>query len=108
MARYLFEIAVAPQAFGAMIKNPHNRAEATRPAFEALGGTLEEYYFAVGQNTVYTVAQFPDEVTVEAITMAVLAGGAVTSIKSTAVLTAAEALVAMQKASDTVYEPPSS
>ena len=108
MARYLFEIGIAPQVFSTMIKNPHDRAEATQPMFEALGGKLEEYYFAVGQSTVYAVAQIPEEVSLEALTMAVLAGGAVTSVKSTAILTAAEAVVAMKKAGDIVYRPPSS
>ena len=73
---------------------------------EALGGTLEEYYFAVGQNTVYTLGDIPDEVSLEALVMAVLAGGAVTSFKSTPLLTAAEAVEAMQKAADVLYKPP--
>ncbi len=108
MARYLFEIGIAPQVFATMINNPHDRAEATRPMFEALGGTLEEYYFAVGESTTYVMAQIPDEVSLEALTMAVLAGGAITSIKSTTILTAAEAVVAMKKAGDIVYKSPSS
>jgi uncharacterized protein with GYD domain len=108
MARYLFEIGIAPQAVAAMVKNPHDRAQATRPVFEAVGGTLEGYYVAVGQSTVYVLAQIPNEVSVEALTMATLAGGAVTSVKSTAILTAAEAVEAMQKASTLGYQPPSS
>jgi hypothetical protein len=57
---------------------------------------------------VYVLAQIPNEVSVEALTMATLAGGAVTSVKSTAILTAAEAVEAMQKASTLGYQPPSS
>ena len=50
----------------------------------------------------------PDEVSVEATTMAVLAGGAVTSIKFTALLTAAEAMESMERAREALYKPPSS
>jgi uncharacterized protein with GYD domain len=31
-----------------MMQNPQDRGEAVRPVFEAFGGSLEEYYFAVG------------------------------------------------------------
>jgi uncharacterized protein with GYD domain len=107
MARYLLEVGVTPETFGTLMKNPQDRAKATRPVFEAFGGSLDEYYFAVGQTTVYLVGEMPDEVSIEAMTMAVLAGGAVTSIKFTPILTAAEAMQAMEKAADAMYRPPS-
>jgi len=108
MTRYLTEATLTPQAFAAFIKNPQDRAQAFRPLYEAAGGKLEAYYFAVGQNTVYTMAQVPDEIAVEALVMVVMAGGAVTSVKVTAILTAAEAVEAMKKAGSIAYEPPSS
>ena len=48
MTRYLLEVGVTPETFGTLIKNPQDRAKATRPVFEAFGGSLDEYYFAVG------------------------------------------------------------
>jgi uncharacterized protein with GYD domain len=108
MTRYLSELVFAPQAFAAFIKNPQDRAQPSRSLYEAIGGKLEEYYFAVGQNTVYMISQIPDEVTVEALVMAVMAGGSVTSVKVTALLTAAEAVEAMRKAASVAYKPPSS
>ena len=107
MARYLIEVGITPETFGTMMKNPQDRAKATRPVFEAFGGSLDEYYFAVGQATVYVMGELPDEVSLEAMTMAVLAGGAVTSIRCTAILTAAEAMEAMEKAAHGMYRPPS-
>ena len=106
MACYLFQLSIAPQAFATLIRNPNDRAEATRPVFEAVGGRLEEYYFAVGESTVYVLCDVPDHVSVEALTMAVLAGGAVTSVKATALLTAAEAVDVMKKAGEMTYRPP--
>jgi uncharacterized protein with GYD domain len=92
----------------AVVQNPQNRAEAVRPIFEAAGGRLHEYYVAVGENTAYLIADIPDHVSVAALTTAVHAGGAVTSIRSTAILTAAEAVEAMKKAAEIGYRPPSS
>jgi len=108
MARYLYEMSLTPAVFATLLKNPQDRAEATRPMVERLGGTLEEYYFGVGQSTIFVICEFPGPVTAEALTIAVMAGGALTSCKATPILTAAEAVEAMQKAGDIVYRPPSS
>ena len=107
MARYLFQLCIKPEVYATMMQNPQDRGEATRPLFEAVGGRMEEYYFAVGENTVYVLCEVPDPATVEALTMAVLAGGAVTSTKVTGILTAHEAIDVMKKAGDIVYRPPS-
>ncbi len=106
MTRYLFEVGLTPQSFAALIKNPHDRAEAIRPMYDTLGGKLEAYYFAVGSPTVYVIGQLPDGAGLEALTMTVLAGGAVASIKTVPLLTAAEAVAAMQAAANLRYRPP--
>ena len=107
MARYLTQICMKPEAFAPMMQNPQDRGEAVRPLFEAIGGSLKEYYFAVGENTVYVICEVPDHANMAAITMAVLAGGAITSIKTTGILTAQETIDVMRKAGDVVYRPPS-
>jgi len=108
MARYLLQISIKPEAYATMMQNPQDRGEAVRPIFEAVGGSLEEYYFAVGENTVYVLCEVPDLASQEALTMVVLAGGAITSIKATGILTAKEAVDVMKKAGEIVYSPPSS
>ncbi len=108
MARYLLQVSIRPEAYATMIQNPSHRGEAVRPAFEAVGGSLQEYYFAVGENKVSVLGEVPDQVSLEAISMVVFAGGAVTSMKATALLTAGEAVEAMKKAKDVAYQPPKS
>jgi uncharacterized protein with GYD domain len=107
MARYLIQVSIKPEVFATMIKNPQDRGAAVRPIFEAAGGKLEEYYFAIGENTVYILAEVPDQMSLEALCMATLAGGAITSIKMTALLTAQEAIGVMKKAAEVAYRPPS-
>jgi uncharacterized protein with GYD domain len=108
MNRYLFELDLAPQAFAAFAKNPGDRFQANKAVAESVGGRLVEYYFAVGSDTVYTIMELPDPVSAEAVTMAVLAGGAVTSARCVCILTAAEAVAAMELAGAAGYRPPSS
>jgi uncharacterized protein with GYD domain len=107
MARYLLQLGIKPEAYAPMMQNPQDRGEAVRPVFETFGGSLEEYYFAVGENTVYVLCELPDLASLEAITMAVLAGGAITSCKATGILTSQETIDVMKKAGDVVYRPPS-
>lgn len=107
MNRYLFEMQLAPAAFAAFVKNPGDRRQANAAVIESLGGKLVEYYFSIGSNTVFTIQEMPDHISVEAATMAVMAGGAVTSARCVGILTAAEAVEAMQKAGGAGYRAPS-
>jgi uncharacterized protein with GYD domain len=107
MARYLLEVGIKPEAYVPMMQNPQDRGEAVRPVFEAFGGSVEEYYFAMGENTVYLICELPDLANLGAITMAVLAGGAIKSCKATGILTSQETIDVMKKAGDAVYKPPS-
>ena len=75
--------------------------------FEAMGGKLHEYYVAAGGNTVFVLGDAPDTESLTAISTAALAGGAVTSMKSTEVITARQAVKAYEKARSVVYPPPS-
>lgn len=108
MARYLFEIELAPQAFAAFIKNPGDRGQANRAVIESVGGNLVEYYFAVGSSKVYLIAENLNEMSAQALIIAVLAGGVVACVKSVAILTSAEAVEAMKMAGGTGYRPPAS
>lgn len=106
MARYLFEMELAPQAFAAYIKAPGDRGEANRVVIESVGGKQVGFYFAVGSSTVYSIIDNLNEVSASALMIAVMAGGAVTSIKTVAILTSAEAVEAMKMAGGAGYRPP--
>lgn len=107
MARCLLEVGVRPETFTKLMQTPEDRAKATRPVLEVFGGSLDEHCLVVGQAIVHLVGETPDEITIEAMTIAVLAGGAETSIKFAPILAAAEAMVAMQRAGDAMHRSPS-
>jgi len=88
------------------MKNLEDRAEAIRPIFEAVGGSLEHYYVAYTENTVYLLAEIPDQESLAALIWAFQAGGGPISIKATPLMTFTEALDVFKKAGSLGYRPP--
>ena len=105
MTRYLIKETVTSQAVAAIVKNPHDRTEAVRPIIESVGGKLEAYYVAYTENTVYLLAEIPDQESLAAILWAFQAGGGPMSIKATPLMTATEAVDMLKKAGSLGYEP---
>ena len=103
MAHYLAQVAYSTEGWQALVKNPQNRIDAVRPAIEKLGGKIESAYFAFGEHDVVLVFQMSDNVNAAAIAMAFAAGGACRTVRTTPLLTTAEALEAMKKASTAGY-----
>jgi len=105
MTRYLIQETVTSQAVAALMENPHDRTEAVRPIFESVGGKLEHYHVAYTENTVYIIAEIPDQESLAAILWAFQAGGGPMSIKATPLMTATEAVDMLKKAGRLGYEP---
>jgi uncharacterized protein with GYD domain len=109
MARYLTEFEISSEGFAAYVKSPSDRFKALEPAYAALGGKLEAFYLQVGGSRGYTVSSWPgdDPTNAEALTIAVMATGVLTSVKLVQIITAEEAVAAMEKAGSALYRPPS-
>jgi uncharacterized protein with GYD domain len=106
MTFYLIQASYTPQAIAAMIKNPQDRAAAVRPIMERMGGKLHGLWFAFGESDIVAIAEMPSDISAAAVSMAIGATGAMSSYRSTALMTSAQAVEAMQKASATGYQPP--
>ncbi len=65
------------------------RQAALKKAFEALGGTLEGLYYALGDEDVYVLGECPDNVSIAALSVAASASGMVRT-KTIALLTVEE------------------
>ena len=103
MPHYLQQIAYSTEGWEALVKKPQNRIEAVRPAIEKLGGKIESAWFAFGDYDIVLIIEMPTNVDATAIAMAFAAGGACKAVKTTPLLTAAEAVDAMKKASGAGY-----
>ncbi len=106
MAHYLFQCSYTAEAWASLVQNPRNRLDAARPVVEGLGGSMENGWTAFGEYDVVAILQMPDNVSVAAFSMAVSAGGAVKSIKTTPLMSMEEGVEAMKKASGLGYQAP--
>ena len=107
MPRYLTTIEFSPAAYKGLIDNPHNRMEAGQPLFNSIGGTVEHYWFGVGENRAYIVFSAPDNsVDVQAVSMAVLSSGTAVKATTSLIITAEEGMAAAQKAAQLTYRSP--
>lgn len=106
MPRYLIQASYTTQGISELVKSPQNRAAAMRPVTERLGGKLESFDFAFGEFDIVSIVELPDNVSMAAISMAIGAGGAIGSFKTTVLIPMDEAVEAMRKAGTIGYRPP--
>jgi uncharacterized protein with GYD domain len=80
----------------------------SKPVVQRLGGSVVDGWLTFGDYDVLVICQLPDNVTATALSMAISAGGAVKSVKTTPLVTFDEGLEALKKAKDAGYKPPPS
>ena len=104
MPRFLLQVSYTPEGMqGVMREGGTSRRSVVEELAQGLGGSIEAFYFAFGEDDVYVISDFPDNVTAAAVSMTVGASGAA-RIKSVALLTAEEVDEATRKSVD--YRPP--
>ena len=106
MAYFLLQGAYSTEVWNTLISNPVNRVEAIRPAIESMGGRIEGSWLSFGEYDVVLIMQMPDNISAAAFALAVAAGGAFKSSKTTPLLSMDEGVEAMTRASATGYQPP--
>lgn len=105
MASFLLQVGYTPEAWSTMIHHPQDRSQAIKGAIEKLGGHMEKSWLSFGDYDIISVVEMPDSVSAAAFSMAVAAGGACRSVKTTPLLSMAEGLDAMKKAATCGYKP---
>lgn len=80
MPRYLIRTSYTSEGVKGLLKEGgSSRREATQRLSERVGGKVEAFYYAFGENDVYTIAEYPDNATAAAVSMAANSSGAVQS-----------------------------
>lgn len=105
MPYYCHQVSYTKEAWAALIANPHDRLESVRAPIEKLGGRMHASFFAFGEFDVLAITEMPDSMSAAAISMAFAAGGAVQAIRTTPLLTSAQAVEALRKAGTCGYKP---
>jgi uncharacterized protein with GYD domain len=106
MAKYLCIVTYTAEGLkGLMAKGGTARVEAGRKFVTSAGGSVESFYFALGADDAYIVADLPDNVAAAATAMAAAATGMVVN-RMVPLLTAEE--VDQAAAARLMYEAPGS
>jgi len=106
MALYMYQGAYTPESWAAQIADPQNRVEMVgRAGAESLGGKLVGGWLSFGEYDIVLILDVPDNVSMAAIGLAVAAGGAMKSARTTVLMTGEEGVAAMKKASSVNYAP---
>ena len=106
MARYLIRARyTAEGARGIASGGGSARRAAVEKMVTGVGGSLESFYFAFGDDDVYTIVELPDHTTAAAVALAVNASGAV-NLRTVVLLSPEEIDAAAQQTVG--YAPPGS
>jgi uncharacterized protein with GYD domain len=76
MARFMIRVSYTLDgAKGVLADGGTGRRAAVATALESIGGSLESFDFALGQDDAYLIAQVPDNTAAAALSLRVAAGG---------------------------------
>lgn len=104
MPKYLVQGSYVGEGLTGLLKEGgSSRRAAVEGVIKGMGGTLESFYYAFGDDDVLGVAEFPDNAAVAAFSLAVNASGAV-KIKTTVLMTPEEVDEATKRTVD--FRPP--
>jgi uncharacterized protein with GYD domain len=104
----MYEVAYTAESLAAQIKDPKDRLEvAAKPVAEAAGGKFVIGGYCFGEYDAVIIYEAPDDTSAAAVALAVAAGGAARSAKTTKLLSGAEWIDALRKAQGIVpqYRP---
>ena len=106
MPYYMFQGSYTPAAWAGMIRKPQNRTKAIQGAVKKLGGSVEGGWLSFGEYDYVVICRLPNQASAAAFAVAVAGGGAVSSGKTTPLLTFEEGIKAMKQAGRSGYRPP--
>lgn len=104
MAKYLFHGSYTSEGLkGLMKEGGSKRVEAAQQALGSVGGTLEAFYFAFGEDDFYIIVDLPDNVSTTAVSFVGNMSGTF-RIRTVVLLTPEEVDEAVAKSVD--FRPP--
>ncbi|MEU4086875.1 GYD domain-containing protein [Streptomyces aureus] len=90
MAKFLIQASYTPEgARGVLKEGASGRGAAVEQVVAGLGGTVEAMYFSFGEDDFVCILDFPDTVSMAAVSLSVKASGALHT-RATPLLTLAE------------------
>ena len=106
MPLFLTRFSYTPETWARLIDNPEDRRKAAEAYVESVGGKLHGFWYAFGEHDAYTLWEAPDNTSMAAVALAITAGGALSSLETTTLLTVDETMDALRKAQQVKYRAP--
>lgn len=104
MPKYLFQASYTLEGVSGLLEvGGTNRARAVERLVSSVGGSLEAFYYAFGEDDAYVIAELPSDAAAAALSLRVSAAGAAT-VKTTVLLDPATMDDAVKKSVS--YTPP--
>ncbi len=105
MPSYLVQASYTIEAVQALVKKPVDRTAVVSKAVENLGGELTGFWLSFGDQDIVCIVDLPNNVSAAALSIAIAAGGALKSTKTTPLLTVAQGISALKKSAKSGYTP---
>ena len=106
MPLYLTRFSYTPATWAKLMQNPEDRRTAATRYIESVGGKLHGFWYGFGQNDGYNLWEAPDNVSMAAVAIAIGAGGALSAIETTVLMSVEDTLAALAKANTVKYVAP--
>jgi uncharacterized protein with GYD domain len=106
MPLYMVQFAYTGETWGALARQPENRAEVVSELCRSLGGRLVDLYYCFGEYDGVLLADLPDDKTATALVIAATSPGHVKATRTTRLMTVDETMEAMKKAGQVSFVPP--
>ena len=104
MSKYFVQVSYTNEGMKGLLKEGgSSRLETATQLVNGMGGSVDAFYFAFGDDDVIGIIDMPDHASTAALSLAVNASGAIT-VKTTVLLTAEEIDEATKKTVN--YRPP--
>ena len=107
MAKYLLKVSYSTEGLNGVMKSGGTaRVQAVEKMLAGVGGSLESFYFAFGEDDVIVIADVPDQRSAIAMAAAIGSSGAISSYETVVLLEPSEIDEALNVAVE--YVPPGS
>ena len=106
MTLYLTKFSYTAEIWGRLIGHPEDRRQAAGLYIDSVGGKLHGFWYAFGTHDGYTLWEAPDNVSMAAVAVSLGAGGAISSLETTVLLTVEETMDALRMEEQVRYRAP--
>ena len=105
MALHPYQATYTAESVAAQIGEPQDRIKAVTPALEAMGAKILVGGYPFGDYDVLVIFEAPDDTAAASVALAVAAGGAIRSAKTTRLLNGQEWIESLRKVQGSQYQP---